>query len=213
MANHKTERYHRINLFLDRGVITLARAAVTKHVVDSTPQGHNPNPWCLEDFLFQNQRAIFHFPNGKPRHLAEEHKLLLIPNPPNKPNLKNWDLTVLCFVLTELCPSSQKAKDDIKVIKEIRNNICHTADASLSEKDYAGYKRKIKKIIKHFLKWLNDAVIAQEVNGIIKDIEDGPLTHLQELLRQVEEWQNSDMGPATAVNNLRSETTAGFAGK
>ena len=92
-------------------------------------------------------------------------------------DIKEWDLLLLCNLLIDACDLSPATKLDLKILKKIRNKVCHTKDASLSDEKYDQYSETIEIILDRFLFLINDNDLTDEVHKQIKDVKKMVLKH------------------------------------
>lgn len=193
MAAHNSNKFKQIIVIIVGGGTKLTRAMFQYYVQKSSPS--DQDPWTIDDFLHKNQRNILSTMTGK----AKEH--VFFPGFRKSTNLKNWDLQMYCFVLTELFSLSNEVRQDIKNLKQLRNKICHLSEPVISDESYDLYIDIIKGVVERCTQEIDDKDLKNEISQYIKAVESGT-TDLSDAEGKLKEWYNFGKELRTYIYNL-----------
>lgn len=97
----------------------------------------------------------------------------LFPLNGNPPDIESWDICLIVHILTE-CPYLPASfGSDLKRLREIRNNLVHSAGAKIEERLFTDYWIKIGDIIGQALTVINDNGFSKEIQEYVRGIENG----------------------------------------
>lgn len=168
MATKESENFYRlVSLLVDIGTASI-RKLFLKYAV--TP----PAVTSVTQFLVQEQNTI----NGlSTKGIIGPAQLKLLQPPPGQiADPETWDISLLCILLKNTCPITQKERNDIDVIRNTRNQIYgHRASAALSETDYAQNWSVIETASKSLAHACNDVAFENYLAKYIDRVKLGAL--------------------------------------
>ncbi|KAK3099462.1 hypothetical protein FSP39_004774 [Pinctada imbricata] len=142
-----------------------------RHVIDDYSLRHDGS-LSLYDFLEKNKHSLFHLyakrcccrhlPQNRSTPMTKRQWDLLFISIPNNPSCQrdrqmdcpckyqasasitttDMDVTLCCLVINNICPGVDTSHID--TIKEIRNNLIHSTNASLDLRTFNGYWNRVK---------------------------------------------------------------------
>ena len=176
-----TEKQCRTVLLLTRASTEMMRGVITKHVSMSGQS--------LDDFLKSNSNKITHNSKGKKRKFTQMEDILL---PAGGTNINEWELNVLCFVITDVCVVQPAIADSVDGLKEIRNKLYHAAD--LSDEEYSDLSEAIEKHTLTCCQTLNDVSLTERVVRVIESLKQDILSYkeYEEYTNILKSWKESD---------------------
>lgn len=196
MASQKSEKYSRIMYLLSFGCTKVTRSYIMKHVRDTSPSGHNPSPWTLDDVLKHNKLLIDNTYFGSRR----ETQRRLFPQNGGATDILSWDLQLLCFVFLELCNPSLIVQMDYDHFKTIRNRLCHTANGMLSDSDYSVCMVHLTSGIRRALTEIQDPDLTTEMEEAITAVETDAALQMERFMEtELKNWHTSERAALARV--------------
>ncbi|XP_053391889.1 uncharacterized protein LOC128554629 [Mercenaria mercenaria] len=185
MATAGMGRQSRLCVILVKVGTPVAKKVFEKRVKDLTPTNHNPSPWTVDEFLLANKPKI------KLLKLHSHMWSKIFPVQSHKVKLQQWDLALLCTILTECCDLRPDIRLDICQLRKSRNNFFHMSEPSIDDHKYQHYLTKLKVIFDRCLKEINDDAFTTEMNKMFEDLEQGQFSQVdaEEVMKKLQSMQ------------------------
>ncbi|XP_053406940.1 uncharacterized protein LOC123546648 [Mercenaria mercenaria] len=182
-------RQSRLCVILVKVGTPVARAVFEKRVKDLTPPNHDPSPWTVDDFLSENKPKI------RSMKLKSQMWSKMFPVQSHVIRLEQWDLALLCRILTECCDLRPDIRLDIYQLRKLRNKLFHMSEPSIDDHKYQHYLAKLKVSFDRCLKETNDDVFTTEMDKMFEDLEHGQFSQVDaeevmEMLQFMQEETN-----------------------
>ncbi|XP_053398678.1 deoxynucleoside triphosphate triphosphohydrolase SAMHD1-like [Mercenaria mercenaria] len=182
MPPTKAPKYGHLFIAVQRCGLRITKELFLKRVRDITPEGHDPFPWTVDDFLYTNREKII-------KHkLGEKLKQYLFPGHSKSTNLERLDLNTFCFLLIHFCGLEIRVRQDINRLRKLRNKLVHLGDGDIDEYTYETDLDRIRGIISRCSNELNNPELAVELENVIKEIENVQLADFEKAREKLKEW-------------------------
>lgn len=193
------ERFNKLMATVFKCTEVLERLMI-KRIEELTPAGRTPSPWTLDDYLRSKKSDILATPIGKNK------KFTFFPPPPLPTKLAEWDISMLCCILSILFETHSSERGDIESLRRIRNTLCHTRDTVLSLRDYNHYKAVVMTVLDHLLEYIDDEALKEDVTGAIERIDQGSVATIDrdEMMRFIHFWYGFEREMEERLDRLDS---------
>lgn len=125
----------------------------------------------IDSFLSSKKGALLKCPTGK----TNEATLFPVNKTPS--NIHKWDISLLLHVLLNVCPNLQQSLlSHLRDLRELRNNLFHSANATLCERNFDKNWQKMDDITSEIFAVLKDNQLLAEVEKDVSSIKSGNLT-------------------------------------
>ncbi|XP_053391578.1 uncharacterized protein LOC128554332 isoform X2 [Mercenaria mercenaria] len=182
MPPPKAPKYCHLIYAVHRCGFRITKELFLKRVHDITPEGHDPFPWTVDDFLYTNREKIL-------KHkLGEKLKQTLFPGHSKSTDLDRWDLNTFCFLLIHFCGLEERVNQDITFFRKLRNKLVHLGDGDIDEHAYEVYLDRIEGIISRCSNELNNPELEAELKNVLKEIENVQLADFEKGREKLKEW-------------------------
>lgn len=172
------EKYITLNILLSETCCEVMQSLIRKKVKE---KGHR----SIDTFLWEHELRIrrrIGTLDGFGR--AED---LLLPPKGQRTNIREWDVTLMCWVLLNVCFLDEDLADAIGSVRRIRNETIHKLSTSMnvSHLEYQKYFGDITKSIDKCLLYLDDADYSEDIHNKIEALDrngvdkDEPIRRLQ----------------------------------
>lgn len=184
MATKESENFYRlVSLLVDIGTASIRRLFL-KYAVNP------PAVTSVTQFLVQEQNTINSL--STKRVLGPAQLKLLQPPPGQVADPETWDISLLCILLKNTCPITQTERNDIDVIRNIRNQIYgHRASAALSETDFTQNWSDIETASKSIAHACNDVAFENYLAKYIDRVKLGALD-IESTTQIFKQWFKDD---------------------
>lgn len=162
----------------------ITKELFVKRVKDLTPPGFNPSPWTVDDFLHKKRDLILKHKLGK------DLKENLFPGFSKPTDTEAWDLNTFCFLIIHFCKLRKDVKDDINLLRRLRNDLVHMAESALDFDDatYETILDQIENIIKRCSQAMGTPELEDELRPCLKDTGIMQSADVEEIKAKLIKW-------------------------
>lgn len=126
--------------------------------------------------------------------VGKMNKSVLFPLNSQPTKIESWDICLLAHVLVTSCHHlPQKVVENLQKLRQIRNDIAHSEDATLSETQFNDLWTKTGHILADAMAVVNDKDFFEEIQHDVKCIENGRFFHdVAEYQKVINQWCQLD---------------------
>ncbi|XP_053398677.1 deoxynucleoside triphosphate triphosphohydrolase SAMHD1-like [Mercenaria mercenaria] len=186
MPAQRSAKYSHLIAVLHRCGFSITKELFLKRVQDFTPEGHDPFPWTVDHFLKNNKDKILK------RELGKFQKLKLFPRYSKSTNVEFWDLNTLCFLLLHFCDLRKEIRQDIDLLRQLRNKLVHLGEGDIPEYKYQTYLERLKGIISRCTTELNNPELLVELENVIENMQNVQMTNVEDEEKELKQWYFDD---------------------
>ncbi|XP_053398673.1 uncharacterized protein LOC128556872 [Mercenaria mercenaria] len=174
---------HLITVFRHCG-LKITKELFLKNVQDITPVGHDPFPWTVDDFLFQNKREII-------KH-RKDLKQILFPAFGKRTNLGDWDISTFCFLLIKICKLEGNSRQGIQNLRNVRNRLIHFGEGDIDDQLYKRFIGMIEEIIDRCSEEIGNPALTKELRAVLNETEAVETAEIEEEEKKLREWYTDE---------------------
>ncbi|XP_053398679.1 deoxynucleoside triphosphate triphosphohydrolase SAMHD1-like isoform X2 [Mercenaria mercenaria] len=183
MPTHKPVKYSHLITVLHRCGRRITKELFLKRVQDLTPEGHEPFPWTVDQFLEANRETILKCRQGK------DLKRKLFPGYARQTNVDYWDLTTFCFLLFNVCDLRPAVRQDINCLRQLRNKLVHLGGGDVTDQKYQTYLDTMKGVLNRCTNELDKPELMAELENVIAEsMQTVQVADVEEDEEELKQW-------------------------
>lgn len=154
----------------------------------------------IDSFLLARKHLVLNSFIGK------MNTTVLFPLNSRPTDIDSWDICLIVHVLLVACTNiNQKIITALTDLRQIRNEVLHSAGARIKRKKFNDYWTKIGDILSEVLKEINDQAFENEICHDGNDIEKGSFEQdFQESQKIINQWYQLDLYMMEKLEEVKS---------